>query len=152
MGTHYNGTEEEIRALDLYIKLTRAADAVNGRINRHLTDENLTISQFGVLEALYHLGPLHQHELAEKILKSTGNMTLVIDNLVKRDLVERCRDEQDRRYVTVHLTANGRDLIARMFPAHVATVVAEMAALSAAEQEQLAALCRRLGLQEAAES
>ncbi|MCA9873017.1 MAG: MarR family transcriptional regulator [Anaerolineales bacterium] len=151
MGTHYTGTEAEVRALDLYIKLTRAADAVNGRINRHLADENLTISQFGVLEALYHLGPLHQHELAEKILKSTGNMTLVLDNLAKRELVERCRDEEDRRYVTVHLTEDGRALIARMFPNHVATVVAEMAVLSAAEQEQLAALCRRLGRQETAE-
>lgn len=148
MGTHYAGTEEEMRALDVYIKLSRAADSVTVRINRHLADENLTISQFGVLEALYHLGPLHQTELAEKILKSTGNMTLVIDNLVKRGLVERCRDEEDRRYVTVHLTDNGRALITRIFPAHVATVLAEMSVLTAVEQGQLADLCRRLGLQE----
>ncbi len=146
MGTHYPGTDAEKQALDLFIKLTRAADSVNIRINAHLADHLLTVSQFGVLEALYHLGPLHQNELAEKILKSTGNMTLVIDNLVKRGLVERCRDDHDRRYVTVHLTENGRSLIQAIFPGHVATVLQEMSVLTAAEQVELAALCRKLGL------
>lgn len=146
MGTHYPGTDAEKQALDLFIKLTRAADSVNIRINAHLADHQLTVSQFGVLEALYHLGPLHQNELAEKILKSTGNMTLVIDNLVKRGLVERCRDDHDRRYVTVHLTENGRSLIQAIFPGHVATVLQEMSVLTAGEQIELAALCRKLGL------
>lgn len=146
MGTHYQGTKTEQQALDLFIKLTRAADSVNNRINAHLVEHNLTVSQFGVLEALYHLGPLHQNELAAKILKSTGNMTLVIDNLAKRGLVERRRDEQDRRYVTVHLTENGRSLINEIFPHHVDIVVAEMSALSQTEQAQLAALCRKVGL------
>lgn len=55
MTTHYSGTQTEQNALDVYIKLERAAAAVSERINRHLGDHNLTISQFGVLEALYHL-------------------------------------------------------------------------------------------------
>ncbi len=89
MGTHYVGPVEETRALDVYIKLSRAAESVTGRINGHLQDHNLTISQFGALEALYHLGSLQPSQLAQKVLKSTGNMTLVIDNLVKRGLVTR---------------------------------------------------------------
>lgn len=148
MGTHYRGAAKEKRALDAYIKLARAADAVTARVNAHLAEANLTVSQFGVLEALYHLGPLHQNQLAEKILKSSGNMTLVIDNLEKRDLVQRQRDPADRRYVIVHLTDNGRSLIAAIFPRHVDTVVAEFAVLTPAEQEQLAALCRKVGLGE----
>lgn len=146
MGTHYQGTVEEKRALDAYIKLARAANAVTARVNAHLADVNLTVSQFGALEALYHLGPLHQNQLAEKILKSSGNLTLVIDNLEKRDLVQRQRDPADRRYVIVHLTDNGRSLIAAIFPRHVATVMEEFAVLTPAEQEQLAALCRKIGL------
>ena len=146
MGTHYTGTNEEILALDAYIKLSRAADAVTMRINAHLADYNLTISQFGVLEAVHHLGPLYQNQLAQKILKSSGNMTLVIDNLVKRDLVERKRDPQDRRYIAIHLTDNGRSLIESIFPKHVQIVLAEMNALETSEQTELAALCRKVGL------
>ena len=146
MGTHYHGTTEEISALDVYIKLSRAAEAVSARINYHLKAEKLTISQFGVLEALLHLGPMYQHQLGEKILKSGGNMTLVIDNLEKRGLVQRERDPNDRRCVTVQLTEAGDTLIRNIFPRHVAGVVNEVSVLSLEEQAQLAALCKKLGL------
>jgi MarR family 2-MHQ and catechol resistance regulon transcriptional repressor len=146
MGTHYQGTLAEQRALDVYIKLSRAAEAVNTRVNHHLKAEKLTISQFGVLEAIYHLGPMHQNRLAEKILKSSGNLTLVIDNLEKRGFVTRERDPQDRRCMTVHLTEAGRTLIESIFPRHVGIVVQEINVLTREEQNQLAALCRKLGL------
>ena len=146
MGTHYQGTQVEKDALDVYIKLSRASGAVEARINRHLKDYGLTPSQFGVLEALYHLGPLHQHELATKILKSSGNLTLVIDNLVKRGLVERERDETDRRCVTVCLTEVGDQLINDIFPRHVERVVDVIGVLAPKEQHQLGMLCRKLGL------
>lgn len=147
MGTHYQGTKEEQRALDLYIKLSRAAESVNQRVNRHLQDAHLTVSQFGVLEAIYHLGPLTPGQLCDKILRSTGNLTLVIDNLEKRGLVTRRPNPEDRRSTIVELTPAGRELIAALLPVHVQTVVQDMAVLSPAEQEQLAALCRKLGLQ-----
>lgn len=146
MGTHYQGTPAEQAALDVYIKLARAAESVEARINCHLKDYRLTSSQFGVLEALYHLGPLHQHQLAAKILKSSGNLTLVIDNLVQRGLVERERDAADRRYLTIQLTEAGRQLISDIFPRHVGHVVAAIGVLRLEEQHQLAALCRKLGL------
>ena len=146
MGTHYQGAKAEKDALDVYIKLSRAAEAVETRINCHLKDYRLTFSQFGALEALYHLGPLHPHELAAKILKSSGNLTLVIDNLVKRGLVERVREETDRRYITICLTEAGRQLISDIFPRHVEHVMDAIGVLTSEEQHQLAALCRKLGL------
>lgn len=146
MGTHYQGTPAEQTALNVYIKLARAAESVENRINYHLKDYRLTSSQFGVLEALYHLGPLHQHQLAAKILKSSGNLTLVIDNLVQRGLVERQRDQSDRRYLTIHLTETGCQLISDIFPRHVEYVVTTIGVLTLEEQQQLAALCRKLGL------
>lgn len=147
MGTHYQGTSEERRALDLYIKLSRAAESVNQRVNRHLQEVHLTVSQFGVLEALYHLGPMTPGVLCNKILRSTGNLTLVIDNLEKRRLVARTQNPEDRRSTIIELTAAGKALIEEVFPRHVATVVQEVAVLTAEEQRQLAALCRKLGLQ-----
>ncbi|MBW4696886.1 MAG: MarR family transcriptional regulator [Aphanocapsa lilacina HA4352-LM1] len=145
MGTKYRGTPAQVRALDAYIKLMRAADALSSRIHAHLANAKLSVSQFGVLEALLHLGPLCQSDLAHKLLKSGGNMTLVIDNLEKRGLVERVRSVADRRFIAVHLTETGRELVGRLIAPHVHGVVAAMDALSADEQETLDSLCRKLG-------
>lgn len=145
MGTHYLGTPEEMQALDVYIKLARASDSVSYRINKHLKDHNLSTSQFGVLEALLHLGPMCQSGLATKILKSTGNLTMVIDHLEARGLVERVRGAEDRRFITVYLTPAGEALIRGIFAGHAANVVREFSVLSPEEQAQLATLCRKLG-------
>lgn len=146
MGTHFKGTPDEIRALDVYIKLSRASDSVSTRINRHLKEFSLSTSQFGVLESLYHLGPMCQSELATKILKSTGNLTMVVDHLEERGLVQRRRDSGDRRFITVHLTGAGEALISGMFAEHAAGVLREIGVLTPEEQAQLAGLCRKLGL------
>ncbi|KJH73172.1 MarR family winged helix-turn-helix transcriptional regulator [Aliterella atlantica] len=148
MGTRYLGTKEEISALDAYIKLVRAAESVSTRLHRHLDAHKLTVTQFGVLEALYHLGSMYQRELAEKLLKSGGNITLVIDNLEKRQLVKRDREVGDRRCISVSLTDTGKQLITEVFPTHVAAVVKEMSILTLTEQAELGRLCRRLGKQE----
>ena len=149
MGTQYAGTKEEKRALNAFIKLIRASQSVSGRVEAHLSELGLTVSQFGVLEALFHLGPLNQKNLAAKILKSTGNITMVIDNLEKRGLVKRTRDEKDRRHYSVGITPKGTGLITSFFPKHVARIVEEMSVLSGAEQEALGKLCKKIGLQKA---
>lgn len=149
MGTHFTGTDEEIRALNSYIKLSRAAEAVSDTINDHLRADGLTLSQFGVLEALYHLGPMTVGQLGEKILRSSGNMTLVVDNLAKHGLVHRQRCPEDRRRVDVTLTEAGRALLEGIWPEHLAGVVAAFGVLTPEERDQLAALCRKLGLGQA---
>ncbi len=145
MPTHYQGTPQEILALDTYIKLTRAVNTLEGRLNRRGAMGDLTTSQFGVLEALLHLGPMCAGELSNKLLKSTGNMTLVLDNLEKRGLVRRVRDHEDRRMIMIELTPEGRELIETIFPAQVNAILAEMQTLSENEQRELASLCRKLG-------
>jgi len=148
MGTAYKGSEKEIKALDSYIKLMRAAETVTSRLNRNLASADLTVSQFGVLEALYHKGPLCQRDIAKKILKSTGNITMVIDNLERQGLVRRERAAEDRRYITINLTEKGTRLIAELFPRHAASITDEMDFLSEEEQSELGRLCRKLGLRE----
>jgi len=148
MPTHYSGNPEELLALDSYIKLTRAADSVNARLNTSRSMKNLTISQFGVLEALYHLGPLCQNELGSKILKSNSNMTTVVDNLEKRGLVRRERDQEDRRMVIVHLTDSGFDLIEKVLPEHVGAIKEQFQDFSKEEHIILGNLLRKLGKQQ----
>jgi len=145
MTVHYAGTPEALQALDAYVKLSRAVNALEARLAEHHAYGDLTASQFGVLEALYHLGPLCQGELSTKLLKSGGNLTFVVDNLVRLGLVQRERDTGDRRRVMVTLTEAGREHIAQLFPLHVQDIVAEFSVLSPEEQATLASLCRKLG-------
>lgn len=146
MGTQYKGPEEDVQALDAYIKLMRAAESVSARVQARLADFDLTLSQFGVLDALYHLGPLTQGELARKILKSSGNITMVVDNLEKRGLALRERGRKDRRYNTVRLTEEGRALFRKILPGHVQAIREEIGVLNSEEQAMLGTLCKKVGL------
>ncbi len=148
MGTHYEGSEKEQKTLNAFIKLMRATESINNRLNRQLADVNLTVSQFGVLEALLHLGPLNQKALGEKLLKSGGNITLVVDNLEKSGWVERHQDPEDRRSMLVHLTPEGKEFISSYFPKHLDRIMQEFNMLSEQELEELARICKKLGLQE----
>jgi MarR family 2-MHQ and catechol resistance regulon transcriptional repressor len=145
MATHFAGDPREVRALDAYIKLTRASGTLDARLATNLTRLGLTPGQLGVMEALMHLGPLSQGELGRKLLRSGGNVTTVIDNLERRKLVARSRNREDRRVVTVALTTAGRRLIEKVFPVHARAVAQAMATLTVAEQEELGRLCRKLG-------
>jgi MarR family transcriptional regulator, 2-MHQ and catechol-resistance regulon repressor len=148
--THYRGSDDERRALDVYIKLARAVASVDGAINRPLADAGLTTSQFGVLEALWHLGPLGHGAIGRKILKSSANVTTVIDNLCRLGLVTREADSADRRVRTVALTPAGREVVERVLPEHVRRVRSAFACLTPDEQETLGTLLRRVGLANAA--
>ena len=122
------------------------ASQVIGRIGQNLrAEDGLTLSQFRVLEARWHLGPLCQRDLGLEILKTSGNMTMVVDNLEKRELVDRRQNAEDRRVTEVDLTAKGRALIKERFPRHAAQITEELGRLTAAEQKQLGALCHKLG-------
>ena len=149
MGTHHQGSKSEILALDAYIKLMRAADSITARAHLVLPD-GVTLTQFAALEALYHLGPLFQSELAAKLLKSGGNLTLVVDNLERDGLVSRTRDPSDRRFVKVELTPKGSRFIGVLFPKIAAGLTREFSVLSSRDQLALARICKRLGVGRAA--
>jgi len=146
MGTYYKGTAREKLALDTFIKLIRSGDSLSSRINLILAKNSLTESQFNVLDALFHLGHLTQKELSKKLLKSGGNITMVIDNLEKRGLVERRRGEKDRRTFTIHLTGEGRNKIKLVMPGIVKFINEEMNILTSKEQYEMQKMCKAIGL------
>lgn len=150
MATRYDGTAEEVRALNALITLTRASESVTESTGAEIAKAGLTETQFGVLESLLHLGPMCAAELATKVLRSRGNLTLVLSNLERGGLINRTARAEDRRYLTVELTPKGRRLIEGLFPRHVRRVVKTFSALDAREQELLRGLCRKLGLAAAA--
>jgi MarR family 2-MHQ and catechol resistance regulon transcriptional repressor len=145
MPTHHQGPAHETLALDAYIKLMRAAESVTSRVHETLPAD-LTVTQFAVLETLFHLGPLCQGALATKLLKSTGNLTLVIANLEKAGLVKRVRQPEDLRFITVSLAPRGRSLIAKLFPKVATRISEEFSVLSSEEKTELCRLAKKLGL------
>ena len=145
MPTHFQGSAETKRALNAFINLARATNSLQARLSVQLEGQGLTVGQFGVLEALLHLGPMTQCVLGEKLLRSGGNITLVIDNLEKHGLVRRERQTEDRRTIVIHLTPKGMRLIRRVFPGHAKMILKEMSQLEPKEQEDLRRLCRKLG-------
>lgn len=147
MTSNLQGTEEQKVALDAFVKLTRAAESILARLQKHLVEKGITGSQFSVLEMIYHLGPLPQGRIGRKMLRSGGNMTLVVDNLEKRGLVRRKRDEGDRRSYIIDLTPAGREFIVELFPVYADKIVEQMRVLDVAELKELAVLCKKVGKQ-----
>ena len=145
MSKRFKGSPRAERALKTYVKLARAANTALDYARIGLEQADLTPSQFAVLEALYHVGPLNLGDLARRILTSSGNLTLVIDNLEKRGLAKRKQQGKDKRFVLATITPTGKKLIARIFPQHARRIVEVMERLSPREQDQLGLLCRKLG-------
>jgi MarR family 2-MHQ and catechol resistance regulon transcriptional repressor len=145
MPTHFKGCKEAERALSAYINLIRASDSIVSKASAQLEQSSMTLGQFAVLEALHHLGPMCQYTLAKKLLRSGGNVTLVVDNLEKRRWVRRERQKDDRRMVQIHLTPKGARLIAKVFPEHAAAITKIMNELTENEQEELRRIAGKLG-------
>jgi len=139
--------KQEVVARGTFVKLVRAAETVSADVHREIAEAGLSISQFGILEALYHLGPMSQKEIGRKILKSAGNITMVIDNLEKLGLVVRSRRSEDRRSYSVCLTQKGEEMIEDIFPAHSRRIAKRMSVLTTKEQKMLGGLLKKLGQQ-----
>jgi MarR family 2-MHQ and catechol resistance regulon transcriptional repressor len=133
-------------ALDLWTKLARSSSTFGKLTVKHIATFGLTEPQFGVLEALGHLGPLRLGELSRKRLVSGGNMTCVVDNLEKEGLVERIHSTEDRRQILVRLTAKGKILFDDIFVKHAEYIGQIASVITEQEQEALAALLKKLGL------
>src|SRR5262245_61964055 len=146
MGTDRRRAAAEALALDAYVKLMRCADTVQGGLERALERVGVSEGQFGVLEALLHLGPMAATELRRKVFRSGGNVTMVMDNLEKRGYLRRRRVQDDRRRLSVSLTPEGERAIKRLFPPHAARIAEVFSNLASDEQSELARLCKKLGL------
>lgn len=134
------------RALRLWIVLARSYATVAREVAGKVSEYGLTVPQFGILEALYHLGPLSLGELADKLLVTGGNVTYVMDRLEEQDLVYRERSPEDRRVVQAKLTPKGHRLIADVFPGHGEFIEDLCSELGAEEQERLRFLLKKLGV------
>jgi len=133
-------------ALALWVKLARAFETMSHIASDDIRGYGLTKAQFGVLEALGHLGQLTLGELSRKQLSSCGNITVVVDNLEKEGLVSRKECSTDRRVTYVRLTGKGRKLFVGSFTSHAQRIAEAASVLTVEEQKELGRLLRKLGL------
>lgn len=137
---------DELSELNLkaLIALTRSSQNIQRREQRTIKEGSLTVSQFAVLEILYHKGDLKVCEIIEKVLSTGGNMTVVIDNLVKEDLVRRYVDPKDRRVNLISITEKGINLVDSIFPKHLENINDIFNVLTKEEKENLITLLKKL--------
>jgi MarR family 2-MHQ and catechol resistance regulon transcriptional repressor len=139
------------RALKLWVVLARAYASIGRHVADDIAQHDLTVTEFGILEALHHKGPLLLGEIQKKLLVTSGGITYLVDRLVEKGLVRREDCPTDRRARYAVLTPQGSRLIVRIFPEHARVIDAAAAGLTAREQDDLTRLLRKLGRSAAGE-
>lgn len=127
-----------------YVRLVRSAEALHADVSRGLAVDGLTASQFSAMKVLRIHGKLAQRDIAQYILKSGGNITVLVDNLEREGFVTRERDTTDRRVVYVSLTSEGEAMFDRLYPGHIERICEAMSGLTDAESSQLTMLLQKV--------
>ncbi len=137
--------ETTAAALRLWVIMSRAQAAVSDLASADVARHGLTLAEFGILEALYHRGPMLLGEVQKRILVSSGGITFLVDRLVAKGLVERRTCESDRRARYAALTPKGEELVRDIFPAHAAVISRAMAGIPTEDQQHVADMLRDVG-------
>lgn len=136
----------------LWTVLARCYKALSSRVEASVADAGLCLTDFMILEALLHKGPLTITEIQGKILLASGSMTAAIDRLEKKGTIVRLFVKADRRARLLQLTEAGRELIERVYGEHKADFERLMGVLGDKETAQMYAGLKRLGLHAAAKN
>ncbi len=137
--------ETDTSGVHVFLVMWKATRVLEAHGHRSIKGLEMGLSDFGVLEALLHKGPLAIKDLGAKVLLTSGSITTAIDRLERRGLVERGDDENDRRSRIVRLTPAGRQMIRKAFAEHKVAMEEVVSGLSAEDRERLIDLLRRLG-------
>lgn len=134
----------------VFLVMWKAVHAVETYAQHSIAELEMCGSDFAVLEALLHKGPLPINEIGRKVLLTSGSITVAVDRLESKGLVERRASGTDRRARIVHLTKAGKDLIARVYASHASDMEQlASASLTKAERETLIRLLKKIGYEAA---
>lgn len=139
------GTSKNIAAAKLWLVLARASSSIGTYIERSMGLKGYCLTDFMILEALLHKGPMTISAIGEKVLLASASMTSAIDRLEQRKLVHRSLSAEDRRVRVVDLTCDGRRFIAELFAQHVNDLEAISTDISQGEREVLYTALKKIG-------
>ena len=137
--------ERYAEELKLWVVLSRAAAAVGRHSEADIARHGLSSAEFGILEALYHKGPLLLGDIQRRILVSSGGITFLVDRLTGKGLVAREACPSDRRARYAVLTPAGRALMKRIFPEHGEAMARALSTLTRDHRRLATKLLRDLG-------
>ena len=124
----------------------RAAKAIEKVDRESIADAGLNFSDFSIMEALLHKGPLPINTIGEKVLLTSGSMTAAANRLEEKGLITRIQDPSDGRCFYLHLTKSGRRLITDVFDKHSQNLEQIAAVLNSEERSELVRLLKKIGL------
>jgi MarR family 2-MHQ and catechol resistance regulon transcriptional repressor len=136
----------ETSSAALWVVLARAYRSMAAFVERSVSALDIGLSDFMILEALLHKGPLTMSELSDAALITNASMTAAIDRLEERDFVERVAEKQDRRVRRVQLTAQGTALIKRLYVRHERDLDEVMADVHPSQRAELRRGLKTIGL------
>lgn len=137
----------------VFLVLWKAGRAVEAYAGKSIAELEMCGSDFAVLEALLHKGPLTINEIGKKVLLTSGSITVAVDRLEEKGLLERRAHGTDRRAKVVHLTTAGRKLITRIYADHAADMERLASkSLTRKERETLIRLLKQIGYEAAGAS
>jgi len=135
----------------VFLVLWKAARAAEAYAEKSVLGLEMCGSDFAVLEALLHKGPLPVNEIGKKVLLTSGSITAAVDRLETKGLVERRAHGTDRRARIVHLTKEGRKAITVAYAEHAADMERlASASLTRVERKTLISLLKKIGYEAAA--
>jgi MarR family 2-MHQ and catechol resistance regulon transcriptional repressor len=137
--------ERYAEELKLWVVLARAAAAVGRHSDADISRHGLSSAEFGILEAIYHKGPMLLGEIQRRILVSSGGITFLVDRLTEKGLVAREACPNDRRARYAVLTPAGRALLKRIFPEHAEVIAQALGGLTRDQRRAATKLLRDLG-------
>lgn len=132
-------------SLKLIIALHRNIDKIDKKTMKLAQKEGLTFGQFEVLEVLYSKGDMSIGNVMEKILSSVGTISVIVNNLVKLDYIERLPCENDKRICILHLKDKGRDVIERVVIKNTEMLEESFSMLTEEEKENLLITLKKIG-------
>lgn len=136
------------QALRLYVVLSRAKETLTQIACEDVKPSGLNLTEFGVLELLYHKGEQPIQLIGKKILLASSSITYVVDKLEKKGLLTRQACPEDRRVTYAVISEKGRLLMAKIFPSHREAVSKALAHLTDKEQKEAIRLLKKIGLRE----
>ncbi|GAA0500805.1 MarR family transcriptional regulator [Salinibacillus aidingensis] len=145
MSSTENFNQESELSLKLFIVLTRALQSVEKKAIKDIKSLGLNLTEFSVLELLYHKGEQPIQKIGSKVLLASSSITYVVDKLEKKNYIRRRACPNDRRVTYAGVTEAGKQLMDEIFPKHVEAINDIMGGLNNDEKQTMIEYLKKLG-------
>lgn|SRR5690625_3321768 len=137
---------EKALSLKLFVVLSRALESVKKQVEKDIKNYGLNLTEFGVLELLYHKGEQPIQLIGKKVLLASSSITYVVDKLEGKKFLKRVACPKDRRVIYASLTEDGKKLMDQIFPKHEEAMTTIFSNLTKEEKERAIHLLKKIGL------